>query len=32
LVSRAPTAGEREAVETGLDAMGVLWAGATARP
>jgi len=28
LVSRAPTAGEREALETGLDTMGVLWAGA----
>jgi len=26
LVSRAPTSGEREALETGLDAMGVLWA------
>jgi len=27
LVSRAPTAGEREALETGLDAMGVPWVG-----
>ncbi len=31
LVSRAPTAGEREALETGLDTMGVLWAGAARR-
>jgi len=30
LVSRAPTVGEREALETGLDTMGVLWAGAAA--
>ena len=30
LVARAPTAGEREALETGLNALGVPWTGAPA--